>query len=80
MIPQYRFFLQVGAGGTQVAASPVYGDNLALNYEMEQGQRFFRAKLNGKLWTRIDRGESDWNRNMTIDTKRQKNQIFPVFF
>lgn len=49
MIPQYRFFLQVGAGGTQVAASPVYGDNLALNYEMEQGQRFFRAKLNGKL-------------------------------
>ena len=49
MIPQYRFFLQVGAGGTQVAASPVYNGNLALNYEMEQGQRFFRAKLNGKL-------------------------------
>lgn len=49
MIPKYRFFLQVGASGTQVAASPVYGGNLALNYEMEQGQRFFRAKLNGKL-------------------------------
>lgn len=49
MIPQYRFFLQVGASGTQVAASPVYNGNLALNYEMEQGQRFFRAKLNGKL-------------------------------
>lgn len=49
MIPQYRFFLQVGANGAQVAASPVYGGNLALNYEMEQGQRFFRAKLNGKL-------------------------------
>lgn len=49
MIPQYRFFLQVGANGTQVAASPVYNGNLALNYEMEQGQRFFRAKLNGKL-------------------------------
>lgn len=39
----------MGASGAQVAASPVYGDNLALNYEMEQGQRFFRAKLNGKL-------------------------------
>lgn len=39
----------MGANGTQVAASPVYGGNLALNYEMEQGQRFFRAKLNGKL-------------------------------
>lgn len=49
MIPQYRFFLQVGANGSQVAASPVYNGNLALNYEMEQGQRFFRAKLNGKL-------------------------------
>ena len=39
----------MGAGGSQVAASPVYNGNLALNYEMEQGQRFFRAKLNGKL-------------------------------
>lgn len=39
----------MGANGPQVAASPVYGGNLALNYEMEQGQRFFRAKLNGKL-------------------------------
>lgn len=49
MIPQYRFFLQVGASGAMQSASPVYGGNLALNYEMEQGQRFFRAKLNGKL-------------------------------
>lgn len=39
----------MGASGSQVAASPVYGGNLALNYEMEQGQKFFRAKLNGKL-------------------------------
>lgn len=39
----------MGANGAQVAASPVYNGNLALNYEMEQGQRFFRAKLNGKL-------------------------------
>lgn len=39
----------MGASGSQVAASPVYNGNLALNYEMEQGQRFFRAKLNGKL-------------------------------
>ena len=46
MIPQYRFFLQVGASGAMQSASPVYGGNLALNYEMEQGQRFFRAKLN----------------------------------
>lgn len=49
MIPQYRFFLQVGASGAMQSASPVYGGNLALNYELEQGQRFFRAKLNGKL-------------------------------
>ena len=49
MIPQYRFFLQVGASGAMQSASPIYGGNLALNYELEQGQRFFRAKLNGKL-------------------------------
>ena len=49
MIPQYRFFLQVGASGEQVAASPIYNGSLALNYELQQGQRFFRAKLNGKL-------------------------------
>ena len=39
----------MGASGAMQSASPVYGGNLALNYEMEQGQRFFRAKLNGKL-------------------------------
>lgn len=49
MIPQYRFFLQAGANDTQHAASPIYGSNLTLNYELQQGQRFFRAKLNGKL-------------------------------
>lgn len=49
MIPQYRFFLQVGASGEQVSASPIYNGNLALNYELQQGERFFRAKLNGKL-------------------------------
>lgn len=55
MIPQYRFFLQVGASGEQVAASPIYNGSLALNYELQQGERFFRAKLNGKLtFTRED--------------------------
>lgn len=39
----------MGASGAMQSASPVYGGNLALNYELEQGQRFFRAKLNGKL-------------------------------
>lgn len=45
----------MGANDTQHAASPIYGSNLALNYELQQGQRFFRAKLNGKLtFTRDD--------------------------
>lgn len=39
----------MGASGAMQSASPVYGGNLALNYELEQGQKFFRAKLNGKL-------------------------------
>lgn len=47
--PQYRFFLQAGSTDTLHAANPVYGGNLALNYELEREQRFFRAKLSGKL-------------------------------
>lgn len=48
MIPNYRFYLQPDRG-TKELCHPIYGNNLALNYEMEQGQRFFRAKLNGKI-------------------------------
>lgn len=48
MIPSYRFYLQPDRG-TKALCHPIYGNSLALNYELEQGQRFFRAKLNGKI-------------------------------
>lgn len=49
MTPRYRFFLQVGDDGTKVAVYPIYKDDLSLDYELETNQRFYRAKLTGKL-------------------------------
>lgn len=47
MNPQYRFYLSIN-GGTEFAVNPVYKD-LSKEYTKENGQRFFRAKLSGKL-------------------------------
>lgn len=49
MNPIYRFFLQVNEGGEKIAAKPIYSDDLTLDYELESNQRFYRAKLSGKL-------------------------------
>lgn len=49
MQPIYRFFLQIGDGGNKVAVTPVYKDDLALDYELETNQYFYRAKLSGKI-------------------------------
>lgn len=46
---QYRFFLQLGEQGEIYPATPIYKDDLSLDYEHEQGQLFFREKLSGKL-------------------------------
>lgn len=43
MNPIYRFFIN----GSQV--SPIYKDDLAKEYELETNQRFYRAKLSGKI-------------------------------
>lgn len=45
--PQYRWYLVVGGVGHYVY--PIYKDDMTLNYERESGQRFFRAKLSGKV-------------------------------
>ena len=47
MNPIYRFYLTVN--GVQTLAKPVYSDGLALIYEREQNQQFYRASLSGKL-------------------------------
>lgn len=48
MSPIYRFFLQVGAAA-RMEVHPIYPASLAIEYALESEQRFFRAKLNGKL-------------------------------
>ena len=49
MNSKYRFFLQINEGGEKIAANPVYGDDVTLDYELENQQRFYRAKLSGKF-------------------------------
>lgn len=49
MTPKYRFFLQIGDGGTKQSVNPNYKDDLTLDYELETNQRFYRAKLSGKI-------------------------------
>lgn len=49
MTPKYRFFLQIGEGGAKQTVCPNYKDDLTLDYELETNQRFYRAKLSGKI-------------------------------
>lgn len=49
MTPKYRFFLQIGEDGTKQTVCPNYKDDLTLDYELESNQRFYRAKLSGKI-------------------------------
>ena len=50
MNPEYRFLLKFDTGATpKLPVFPIYKDDLALEYEMETGQKFYRAKLSGKL-------------------------------
>ena len=44
---QYRWKLTIDSVTTEV--HPVYKDDIALNYELESGQRFFRSKLSSKI-------------------------------
>lgn len=48
MTPKYRFYLQAD-DGEKVVASPIYSDDLSLNYELESDQEFYRAKLSGEI-------------------------------
>lgn len=49
MTPKNRFFLQIGEDGTKQTVCPNYKDDLTLDYELETNQRFYRAKLSGKI-------------------------------
>lgn len=47
MNPIYKF--QLSAGNDTRQAFPVYKDDLAIDYALEQSQEFYRGKLSGKL-------------------------------
>lgn len=47
--PRYRFTLADRTVAATRSVIPVWKDDLALEYQREQGQMFFRRKLNGKL-------------------------------
>ena len=39
--------MQINEGGEKIAANPVFSDDVTLDYELENNQRFYRAKLSG---------------------------------
>lgn len=48
MNPIYKFTLSAN-GGAERQAFPVYGDDLAKDFELQTNEQFYRAKLSGKL-------------------------------
>lgn len=49
MNPNYRFNLQLGENGEKHAVHPIYKSDLALDYQLESNQHYYRASLSGKL-------------------------------
>lgn len=57
MNPIYKFELATMYGGmtNNYAVHPLYKDDLSKSYEIEQNEKFYRAKLSGKLiFSRVD--------------------------
>ena len=65
MNPIYRF--QLSAGNDTRQAFPVYKDDLAIDYALEQNQEFYRGKLSGKLT--FQKNDYLFIRNKAFDTQ-----------
>ena len=65
MNPIYKFTLS--ANGQSQQAYPVYKDDLAIEYALEQNQEFYRGKLSGKLTFQKD--DYLFIRNKAFDTQ-----------
>lgn len=65
MNPIYKF--QLSAGNDTRQAFPVYKDDLAIDYALEQNQEFYRGKLSGKLTFQKD--DYLFIRNKVFDTQ-----------
>ena len=57
--------LSVACASACLAAKPENG-NSAVVWKLRFTEDFKGKSLNEKLWTRIDVGTSDWNRNMSL--------------
>lgn len=67
MFPIYRFALNVS--GSLEQAHPIYKDDLAIDFDKESGQQFFRRKLVGNL--RFERDDYQRIVNAPFDTQFQ---------
>lgn len=65
MNPIYKF--QLSAGNDTRQSFPVYKDDLAIDYALEQNQEFYRGKLSGKLTFQKD--DYLFIRNKAFDTQ-----------
>ncbi len=65
MNPIYRFQLSAGTDTRQ--AFPVYKDDLAIEYALEQNQEFYRGKFSGNLT--FQRDDYAFIRNKSFDTQ-----------
>lgn len=65
MNPIYKF--QLSAGNDTRQAFPIYKDDLAIEYALEQNQEFYRGKLSGKLTFQKD--DYLFIRNKVFDTQ-----------
>lgn len=65
MNPIYKF--QLSAGNDTRRAFPIYKDDLAIEYALEQNQEFYRGKLSGKLTFQKD--DYLFIRNKAFDTQ-----------
>ena len=52
--------------GARAKARPSGAENAPVVWKLRFTEDFKGKKLNEKLWTRIDVGASDWNRNMSL--------------
>ncbi len=69
MNPTYKFELATTNNGVtnNYAVYPLYKDDLAMDYEIQQNERFYRAKLSGKLT--FVRDDYNFINNTQFDTR-----------
>ncbi len=65
MNPIYKF--QLSAGQDTRQAFPVYRDDVAIDYELQQNEQYYRGKLSGKLT--FQRDDYAFIRNKPFDTQ-----------